>query len=29
MIAHGAKLDETEVTALVDYLVEHFGPSTD
>ena len=28
MIAHGAKLDETEAAALVDYLVEHFGPGT-
>jgi hypothetical protein len=29
MIAHGAKLDETQATVLVDYLAEHFGPSTD
>jgi len=28
MIAHGAKLDETETDVLVDYLVEHFGPGT-
>lgn len=28
MIAHGAKLDETEADVLVDYLVEHFGPGT-
>ncbi|HEX6998750.1 MAG TPA: cytochrome c [Gammaproteobacteria bacterium] len=26
MIAHGAQLDETEVTQLVQYLAEHFGP---
>jgi hypothetical protein len=28
MIAHGAKLDETETTELVSYLVRHFGPGT-
>ena len=28
MIAHGAKLDETETDVLVAYLVEHFGPGT-
>jgi virginiamycin B lyase len=28
MIAHGAELNETDTTRLVDYLVEHFGPGT-
>ncbi|HEY8520953.1 MAG TPA: hypothetical protein VIN61_12795 [Gammaproteobacteria bacterium] len=28
MIAHGAELDETEVTKLVQYLAEHFGPGS-
>jgi hypothetical protein len=28
MIAHGARVDETEADELVAYLVEHFGPGT-
>lgn len=28
MIAHGAQLNAPEVDALVDYLVEHFGPGS-